>query len=379
MLDIHHINTGRGDSALCIMPDGTTMLIDAGANKPGNPRHTPSRPDDSRTPGEWISRYVQHVLSGWTEVALDYVVVTHFHSDHLGEVLEDSRPSTTGAYRLTGISEVGERVPIGKIIDAGWPGYDYPHPLDSPRVSNYRAFLEHHRARGDIDVERFQPGRSDQIVLSRQPESYPDFQVRNIAANGEVWTGVGTSTRNLFPPLQDLPPDDMPTENMCSIALRISYGRFDYFSGGDLIGVAKHGVAPIWHDVETPVAQAVGPVDVSVATHHGDLTAQNAFLIASLRPRVHVIQVWCASHPAPSVLWRMLSTRLYPGPRDIFATNMKQETRIVIGPSIDKLASDQGHVLVRVQPGGDDYGVMVLDDSSESYRVKAVHGPYEAR
>ena len=28
-LDIHHINTGRGESAFYILPDGTTMLIDA--------------------------------------------------------------------------------------------------------------------------------------------------------------------------------------------------------------------------------------------------------------------------------------------------------------------------------------------------------------
>ncbi len=30
MMDIHHINTGRGDAAFLILPDGTTFLIDAG-------------------------------------------------------------------------------------------------------------------------------------------------------------------------------------------------------------------------------------------------------------------------------------------------------------------------------------------------------------
>ena len=29
-MDIHHINTGRGEAVFCIFPDGTTMLIDAG-------------------------------------------------------------------------------------------------------------------------------------------------------------------------------------------------------------------------------------------------------------------------------------------------------------------------------------------------------------
>ena len=31
-LDIHTISTGRGDACLIIMPDGTTMMIDAGDN-----------------------------------------------------------------------------------------------------------------------------------------------------------------------------------------------------------------------------------------------------------------------------------------------------------------------------------------------------------
>ena len=33
-LDIHHINTGHGDAAFYIFPDGTTMLLDAGESLP---------------------------------------------------------------------------------------------------------------------------------------------------------------------------------------------------------------------------------------------------------------------------------------------------------------------------------------------------------
>jgi hypothetical protein len=32
VLEIHHIGTNRGNSALLILPDGTTMMVDAGAN-----------------------------------------------------------------------------------------------------------------------------------------------------------------------------------------------------------------------------------------------------------------------------------------------------------------------------------------------------------
>ena len=32
-----------------------------------------------------------------------------------------------------------------------------------------------------------------------------------------------------------------------------------------------------------------------------------------------------------------------------------------------------------VEPGGDRFWVVILDDAAESYRVTAVHGPYESR
>lgn len=56
LLDIHHINTGKGECIFCVLPDGTTLFIDAGATTRPKPRVTDPRPDGSRTPGEWIAR-----------------------------------------------------------------------------------------------------------------------------------------------------------------------------------------------------------------------------------------------------------------------------------------------------------------------------------
>src|SRR5438552_17039814 len=61
--DIHQINTGRGNAALLIFPDGTSMLLDAGDGGNPPPRGTPPKPDASRTPGEWIARYIRHMLA----------------------------------------------------------------------------------------------------------------------------------------------------------------------------------------------------------------------------------------------------------------------------------------------------------------------------
>jgi beta-lactamase superfamily II metal-dependent hydrolase len=376
-LDIHHISTGRGNSTLFVLPDGTTMLVDAGAIRGSSIRYVSPKPDASRTPGDWIVRYLRHMLAQQPGPRLDYAMLTHFHSDHMGQMTADAAVSKSGQYKLSGITEVGEQIPIGKMLDRGWPDYRYPGPLENADVKNYRAFLGWQAANTGMRTERFQPGRNDQIVLVRSPKDYPNFEIRNVVANGEVWTGLGSETRQHFPKLDVVPAQERPSENMCSSGFRLSYGKFDYFTGGDIPGIPDEGF-PEWQDVETPVAQAVGPVEVAVLNHHGYIDSQNAFFIGALRPRAWILFVWESAHPTARVYSRLRSTRVYPGPRDIFATNMHEANKqVVVG--LDKLASEHGHVVVRVAPGGSAYRIIILDDSAESYRVTAVHGPYECR
>lgn len=57
MLDIHHINTGRGDATFMIFPDGTTLLVDAGDMSETHPRTLSARnakamPNNSKTAPE---------------------------------------------------------------------------------------------------------------------------------------------------------------------------------------------------------------------------------------------------------------------------------------------------------------------------------------
>ena len=376
MLDIHRISTGKGDAVLYIFPDGTTMLADPGATGRQPPRVTAQRPDSSRTPGEWVVRYLRRMLPRGTE-ALDYALITHFHGDHMGDVLPTSKAAASGKYRLTGITEVGDAIPIRKLFDRNWPDYDYPAPITGPMMENYRAFTEAQKTTTGMQTERFAPGRDDQIVLLRDRAKYPGFEIRNIAANGEIWTGLGTVTRAHFPPVKDTPRADRPSENMCTIAFRLSYGKFDYFAGGDMPGIPDEG-APQWHDVETPVAKAVGPVDVAVLNHHGSIDSENAFFLSALRPRVQVFSVWSPGQPGPRVWHRLLSKRLYPGPRDVFATNMHEAVKIVI-PDMSAMKSEHGHIVIRVVAGGAQYNVFILDDTAETFKITAVHGPYESQ
>lgn len=380
-LDIHHINTGMGNATLLILPDGTTLLVDAGALDPTEPRtqsarNTRAKPNADRQPGEWIARYIRKVAP---VPVVDYALLTHFHDDHMGTPAPVSKRSARGGFALAGITEVAEFVPVKNLIDRGWPDYAYPRPQTDTMMRNYRRFVDWQVKNNGLRVAASVPGRSDQIVLLRNPGPYKDlFRVQNISANGAVWTGVGHVTRQHFPDLKDLKPEHFPSENMCSIATRISYGKFDYFTGGDTPGVLQPGV-PAWHDVETPVAKAVGPVDVHILNHHGNRDSQNDFLLSVLQPRVLVIPVWSSDHPGHDVLDRIYSRRIYLGERDVFATDMLEANKLVIGEMLDRLKSNSGHVVIRVAKGGDTYQVLVLDDNDEQLKIKSIHGPYESR
>ncbi len=374
MLDIHQISTGRGNAGLYILPDGTTLLVDAGELPSKTAQHTPDRPDGTRPAGEWIVRYIRHALAHDAQPALDYVLLTHFHDDHIGGPSGKSPTASCGAYKLTGLTRVGESLRIGKLLDRGWPDYSYPKPLEDAATKNYRAFVEWQTEHQGLRVERFVPGRNDQVVLCRDAKKYPNFQFRNVGANGEIWTGKGTSTQKQFPPLDTVPSALWPHENMCSISFRLSYGKFDYFNGGAIPGIAPQG-KPSWHDVETPVAKAVGPVEAAILDHHGYLDTQNEFFVGTLRPRVWTLSVWDKYHPTPGVWSRLQSAQIYPGPRDVFATDLHPANRKAID-GIDKLASAAGHIVLRVAPGGDSFRVVIVDDASESHRVTKVFGPY---
>lgn len=376
-LDIHHLATGQGNATFFVLPDGTTMLVDAGEpNPPGREPIATPYPDASRSAGEWIARYVARTTPAGREPEIDYALVTHFHADHMGFISEGSPDSDRGDYQLAGITDVAERVPIRRVLDRGWPDYDYPEPLDNPSIDNYRRFLDAGRGADGLVVDRFVAGRADQLRLLRDPAAFPTFEVRNLHANGDVWTGTGDEVARIVPPLETVAREDWPTENHSSLAFLLRYGEFSYYTGGDLQGVPPDGY-PAWHDQETPIARGIGgPVDVAVIGHHGSIEPANAFFLSTLRPRVDIVPAWSRTHPAPVVLKRLLNRRIYAEDRDIFILEFRDETKAAIGARAEQVASDHGHVVVRVAPGGGSYQVFVLENRTESHAVLSIHGPY---
>lgn len=376
ILEIHHIDTGRGNSTVILGPDGTSLLVDAGEAHGAEKLMAPARPDARRAAGEWIARYVRCQLDRIGQTALDSMLLTHLHGDHVGQVAPSSPPALRGNYRLTGASFVAERIEVHALIDRGWPDYAYPAVPEDPSARNYIAFARSMFSRG-AKVERAQAGSLSQLALRRQPAAYPGFQARILSVNGEVWTGAGEASKPRFPALGGLAAEAMPSENMCCISVGMQYGKFCYYTGGDLCNDTAYGRYP-WHDIETPVAAIAGPVSVAVANHHGYFDACGSAMVRSLRPRVWIVPTWHVSHPDISVLANLFSEELYSGERDVFAAGMAPAAMLTTERFSSRLASSEGHVVVRVEEGGDTFTVHVVGADDERGEVTASFGPFQA-
>ena len=140
VLEIHHIATNRGNSALLILPDRTTMMVDAGAIYGATPYLSDPLPSGRRRPGEWIGRYAKRRLEASGLTAIDTFLLTHLHGDHVGSLPPDGPLSSDGTYRLTGLSDVAAIAPILRFVDRAWPDYTYPVPANADFQKNYRAF-----------------------------------------------------------------------------------------------------------------------------------------------------------------------------------------------------------------------------------------------
>lgn len=386
-LYIHHVSTGRGNAAYIVMPDGTTLLIDAGETDQAFIKSVaplvsfPPRPNGDHSAAYWISDYIRQFAPRDRPVGLDYALITHFHTDHMGMLLPSSPMSATGAYQLTGITEVADLIPIRTLIDRAAPSYTTPVDLRTCHESNsqktfinYLKMVDYRRQHGQA-VVGLRPGVLDQIRLNR-PDQFPEFHIRNIASSGVIWTGHGQETQQYIPAdaIRDCNYDENPFSNV----IKLSYGKFSYYSGGDLPGVPSYN-QPWWRDMETPVAAVVGPVSAMTLDHHGNRDAVNGNMLRALRPRVIVQQNWLSAQPGEEVVWRLASKEYYPGPRDVFATGMADETRAAIGPLMDQVyRSYHGHVVIRVAPGGATYEVFILNDADTKREVIAHFGPYSA-
>ena len=376
-LDIHHINTARGNATFFVFPDGTTLLFDAGAKKVPvgkEQEYFPIPPNDSLSAGAWIAHYIKKMTPAGRIPQIDYAIISHFHSDHYGQIDSSSKQSIQGMYRLSGITEVGEHIPIKTLIDRGYPAYNFPLDLKAfyekdETFNNYMAFIREQKAKNGLRIQTLTAGSKNQITLKLQPNKFRNFSVRNVKANAKIWLGKGDETFE-YKFKRPLVKEDDLDENALGLALKISYGSFDYYTGGDLTGFTQWGD----FDLETPVAKAVGKVEALALNHHGYYDATNNFFLERLSPTVIIHQVIHDPHYQANVL-----KRLSAYPFHIFTYNMHEITRKAFPTEVSKLyKSTEGHIVIRVLPGGKKYYVYTLDDKKTDLNIIQKFGPYKS-
>jgi beta-lactamase superfamily II metal-dependent hydrolase len=269
-LEIHIIDVSQADATLIVGPKGRSMLIDAGET------HFQSGKNALK-----IARYIYRVLGN---KHISYAMISHYHLDHLGNAGELEERGEGGFRKL--LEEEG--VVIDEhMIERGFDNVG----KTSKTYYNWKAWSESPQGQALLHSIYAEEG-THQIDLGK------GVTVNIVAVDGNGQIPSGDLSGEPTP----------PSENDYSIALKISFGGFDYFTGGDLSGEdyeSEWGYT--YHDIETSVAPEVGDIEVLRLNHHGSSHSTNQFFIDTLNPEVCIISVGenTYGHPAQEVMDRL--------------------------------------------------------------------------
>ena len=233
-LDIYFIDVEGGQSTLLVMPGGESMLIDSGY--PDNGGRDPDR--------------IMTAVRAARLSRLDYLVITHFHEDHVG-----------------GAAELARRVPIDTFVD-----YGAPVQTASEVVATFNAYQAARRTRRHMVAA---PG-------DRLPLHDHDLEVNVVAADGARLAAPLEGGGEPNPSCSGFEHRQINrTENPRSIALRVRFGAFRFFDPGDLDPNTLG-------DLVCPI-NLVGEVDAYLVAHHGSSDTNTPVVLPALRPRAAVI------------------------------------------------------------------------------------------
>lgn len=362
-LDIHFIHTGVGEQTFFIFPDGTTMLLDCGDTHHAKyMKDVPPMPDGTRYGGEWVSRYIQRLIP---QREIDYAMVSHWHGDHTGDLLFGGKRTPDGR-TVCGLPLVGEDFRFRHYFDHQYPKVaEHALDPDSKSLSLMREWIPYATARG-MKAHRFEVGARNQIALLHDAASFPEFEIRNIVANGVIWDGKDGVVDVAKTHIAQTGKDEIH-ENRLSAGIRIRYGRFSYYTGGDaeLTMVGKDGREFSWEGL---IGRTVGPVDVCKTNHHAGTFGMTPEFVKEVRAQAYLSSVWQARMVDHKSLSAMCSRKLYPGDRIVCFGHIAENRRVVAAAYGEDIVPP-GHAVVKVAPDGDTFRVFVLDAADESMRV----------
>jgi len=233
-LDIYYVDTEGGQATLFVTPNGKSVLVDTG--------NVGTR-DPSRIMDAARAANVKQI---------DYLVITHYHGDHVG-----------------GYPELAQLIPIKNLVDHG------------PTVQPEQDFAAKRAYDAAIQV-------SPHLVV-KPGDKLP-------IGDGVDWTIVTAAGQTLSKALVGAPgagrknsycasykPKAITTdlENSQSVGSVIRYGKFRTVDLGDLLWN--------WEGKLACPINTIGTVDVLLITHHGLSWSGVPALVYALRPRVAIM------------------------------------------------------------------------------------------
>jgi beta-lactamase superfamily II metal-dependent hydrolase len=229
-LTVYFIDVEGGQATLFVSPSSETMLVDTGF------------PDNN-------GRDAQRILAAARDAGIhqiDYLVITHYHLDHVG-----------------GVSQLADLIPIRNFVDHG-PTV----PNDAGAAPYYQAYLPV-LAKGNH-------------ILAK-----PGMQIPVQGMNVVVLTAAGEDIDHSLPGGDEHNPycpeftsqGRDRSENAQSVGVLVSLGKFSLIDLGDL---------PSWPGEYNLVCpnNRVGPVEVYLTTQHGYAESGAYFLVEALHPIV---------------------------------------------------------------------------------------------
>ena len=231
-LRAYMIDVEGGQSTLFVTPAGQSLLIDTGW--PGHEYRDADR------------IVAAAKLAGIGKI--DYVLITHFHVDHVG-----------------GVPQLVERIPVGTFIDHG-----PTRELDNAAT-----------ARGSAAYEKILETGKYKHIVAKPGDILPITGMRAlvVSADGKLIDKAlpGAGEANPFCKGVKVRPADV-TENGRSLGVLVSFGKLKLLDLGDLT----------W-DKEMELmcpTDKLGRVDVYLVSHHGWYQSSSPALVDALHARV---------------------------------------------------------------------------------------------
>ncbi len=257
-LDIYFVDVEGGQATLVVSPSGKSMLIDTGW--PGNDGRDANR--------------IAAVAKQAGVKKIDYLLITHFHMDHVG-----------------GVPQLAKRIPIGTYVDHG-----ASVEVDHDGAALFKAYTDVRAKNSHMEVKA-----GDTIPLA-------GVNVRVLSASGNLLSQPLASAGQANPLCgSDAKRDVDPSENAQSIGTLLQFGKFRAVDLGDLT----------WNkemDLVCPMNR-VGKVDVYIVTHHGMNMSGSKTAVHAFAPRVAIMDNGAEKGGTPEAYQAIKSS---PGLEDIW-------------------------------------------------------------